>query len=146
VIVGRIAGHRFPRPKGWELMTFLGGKALFFTLALGIPMLLHSFWIVLSFYAIVSFVQGVVLSVVFQMAHCVEEADFPVPQDESGRMDNAWAVHQVETTVDFARRNNVDLIVVRENTEDLYSGIEHEIAPGVVEEPAASAPEYATAR
>jgi isocitrate dehydrogenase (NAD+) len=29
--------------------------------------------------------------------------------------------------------SNVDLIVVRENTEDLYSGIEHEVAPGVVE-------------
>jgi isocitrate dehydrogenase (NAD+) len=29
--------------------------------------------------------------------------------------------------------SNVDLIVVRENTEDLYSGIEHQIAPGVVE-------------
>jgi isocitrate dehydrogenase (NAD+) len=28
---------------------------------------------------------------------------------------------------------NVDLIVVRENTEDLYSGIEHVVAPGVVE-------------
>ncbi|MGO9451487.1 MAG: isocitrate/isopropylmalate dehydrogenase family protein [Candidatus Binataceae bacterium] len=28
---------------------------------------------------------------------------------------------------------NVDLIVVRENTEDLYAGIEHEVAPGVVE-------------
>ncbi len=28
---------------------------------------------------------------------------------------------------------NVDLIVVRENTEDLYSGIEHEVARGVVE-------------
>jgi isocitrate dehydrogenase (NAD+) len=28
---------------------------------------------------------------------------------------------------------NVNLVVVRENTEDLYSGIEHEIAPGVVE-------------
>jgi len=27
----------------------------------------------------------------------------------------------------------VDLIVVRENTEDLYSGIEHQVAPGVVE-------------
>src|SRR6202158_2159594 len=27
----------------------------------------------------------------------------------------------------------VDLVVVRENTEDLYSGIEHQIAPGVVE-------------
>ncbi|HYK64431.1 MAG TPA: isocitrate/isopropylmalate family dehydrogenase, partial [Patescibacteria group bacterium] len=29
--------------------------------------------------------------------------------------------------------SNVDLIVIRENTEDLYSGIEHEVAPGVVE-------------
>lgn len=28
---------------------------------------------------------------------------------------------------------NVDLIVVRENTEDVYAGIEHQIAPGVVE-------------
>ena len=29
--------------------------------------------------------------------------------------------------------NNVDLIIVRENTEDLYSGLEHTVAPGVVE-------------
>ena len=28
---------------------------------------------------------------------------------------------------------NVDLVIVRENTEDLYSGIEHQVAPGVVE-------------
>lgn len=31
------------------------------------------------------------------------------------------------------RFSGVDIIVVRENTEDLYSGIEHQIAPGVVE-------------
>ena len=29
--------------------------------------------------------------------------------------------------------DNVDLIIVRENTEDLYSGLEHEVVPGVVE-------------
>jgi isocitrate dehydrogenase (NAD+) len=28
---------------------------------------------------------------------------------------------------------DIDLVVVRENTEDLYAGIEHEISPGVVE-------------
>jgi len=28
---------------------------------------------------------------------------------------------------------NVNLIIVRENTEDLYSGLEHEVVPGVVE-------------
>jgi isocitrate dehydrogenase (NAD+) len=31
------------------------------------------------------------------------------------------------------RFSNVDLIIVRENTEDLYSGLEHEVVPGVVE-------------
>jgi isocitrate dehydrogenase (NAD+) len=32
-----------------------------------------------------------------------------------------------------SRFQDVDLIIVRENTEDLYSGLEHEIIPGVVE-------------
>ncbi len=31
------------------------------------------------------------------------------------------------------RYEDIDLIVVRENTEDLYSGLEHEVVPGVVE-------------
>ncbi len=32
-----------------------------------------------------------------------------------------------------ARFTGVDLVIVRENTEDLYAGLEHEIIPGVVE-------------
>ena len=32
-----------------------------------------------------------------------------------------------------SRFGDIDLIVVRENTEDLYSGIEHRVAPGVTE-------------
>ena len=32
-----------------------------------------------------------------------------------------------------SRFEGVDLIIVRENTEDLYSGLEHEVVPGVVE-------------
>jgi isocitrate dehydrogenase (NAD+) len=32
-----------------------------------------------------------------------------------------------------SRFGNVDLIIVRENTEGLYSGLEHEVVPGVVE-------------
>jgi isocitrate dehydrogenase (NAD+) len=32
-----------------------------------------------------------------------------------------------------SRFANVDLIIVRENTEDLYAGLEHQIIPGVVE-------------
>src|SRR3954465_15272587 len=32
-----------------------------------------------------------------------------------------------------SRFQGVDLIIVRENTEDLYAGLEHEIVPGIVE-------------
>jgi isocitrate dehydrogenase (NAD+) len=32
-----------------------------------------------------------------------------------------------------SRFQNVDLVIVRENTEDLYAGLEHRIVPGVVE-------------
>jgi len=32
-----------------------------------------------------------------------------------------------------ARYEHVDLVIIRENTEDLYAGLEHEVVPGVVE-------------
>ena len=32
-----------------------------------------------------------------------------------------------------SRFTNVDLVIVRENTEDLYAGLEHTVVPGVVE-------------
>jgi linoleoyl-CoA desaturase len=107
VLAGRIEGRRFARPRGWDLATFLGGKAVFFSLAFGIPLLLYPLWVVLLCYLATSFVQGLALSIVFQLAHCVEEADFPLPREDTGRLENSWAVHQVETTVDFAPRNRL---------------------------------------
>ena len=32
-----------------------------------------------------------------------------------------------------SRYSDIDLVIIRENTEDLYSGLEHEVVPGVVE-------------
>jgi linoleoyl-CoA desaturase len=110
IATGRIGGHKIPRPKGKDLLVFIGGKVVFFSLAFAIPMLLHPVWAVLVVYAIAAFVSGVVLSVVFQLAHCVEEAEFPMPvTDEHGaqRMPTDWAIHQVQTTVDFARRSRI---------------------------------------
>jgi linoleoyl-CoA desaturase len=102
LITGKIKLHRFPRPKGWDLVIFIGGKLFFFTLAFLVPMLLHPVWQVLLYYLITSFILGSLSTVVFQLAHCVEEAAFPVPPEASGRIASAWAVHQVETTVNFA--------------------------------------------
>jgi linoleoyl-CoA desaturase len=107
VIRGRTGAHRLPRPKGWDMVLFIAGKSIFFTLALAIPMLLHPTWVVLLFWLLSTYVQGEVLSVVFQLGHCVEETAFPMPQPETGRMEAAWATHQIETTVDFARDNRL---------------------------------------
>src|SRR5690606_26216276 len=38
VILGRIAGHRIPRPKKWDLLVFLAGKTFFFTFAFVVPL------------------------------------------------------------------------------------------------------------
>lgn len=107
LITRRIGGQPVPRPRGGELLVFVAGKVVFFTGAFLVPLALHPAWAVLAGYAIATFVAGITLSVVFQMAHCVEEAEFPVPAEPGGRVARAWAVHQVETTVDFARRSRV---------------------------------------
>ncbi len=103
----RIARQHFPRPQGWDLVQLVGGKAAFFTWALIVPALFHPWWLVLVGYLSTAFVLGVVLSVVFQVAHCVEEAAFPAPPPGTDRLVDAWAVHQVQTTVDFARGNRL---------------------------------------
>jgi linoleoyl-CoA desaturase len=101
--LGRIGGHRYPRPKGWDLVTFIAGKLAFFSLAFVVPMLLHPVWKVLLLYVLASFVLGVVMSIVFQLAHCVPQAAFPPAPEGGAHLETSWAVHQAETTVDFAR-------------------------------------------
>lgn len=103
---GRIGEHRYRPLRGGELATFIVGKVLFFTIAFGVPLLFHSAGIVALFYIFIAFITGIVLGVVFQLAHAVEEARFPRPQT-SGHIDQSWAIHQVETTVDFARKSRV---------------------------------------
>ena len=77
ICTGRIGGHKIPRPKGKDLVVFIAGKVVFLSMAFVIPMLLHPVWAVLAVYALAAFVSGVVLSVVFQLAHCVQKPRSP---------------------------------------------------------------------
>ena len=105
LITGKIGDRVYPRPKGSSLAILLGGKLVFFTLAFAIPLQFHSVWLVLASYGLVAVTLGILLSVVFQLAHIVEEADFPIPVAEIGVIENDWAIHQIETTVNFSRHN-----------------------------------------
>ena len=68
-------------------------------------MLFHPWWTVLVFYATTAYLLGLLLAVVFQLAHCVDGAAFPRLAPGTGRVSDAWAVHQVRTSVDFAQSN-----------------------------------------
>ena len=102
---GKIGDHSIPRPRGTELALFVLGKVIFFGWAFAIPSLLHSWPSILLVYVLAAGWTGVLLSVVFQLAHCVEETTFWVPPEDGGRMENSWAAHQIATTADFAPRN-----------------------------------------
>ncbi len=101
LVRGRIGPHAFPRPRGRELAAFVAGKLVFVGWALVLPVLVfRSGWPV-ALFLLGSLALGVVLSVVFQLAHAVPEATF---HSASGgqRMPTGWAEHQVRATVDFA--------------------------------------------
>src|SRR6266404_5678404 len=79
-------------------------------------------------YKLVTGVQTCALPIlVFQLGHCVEEAAFPLPRPDTGRMEAAWAVHQVETTVDFAR----DSRLITWFVGGLTFQIEHHLFPRI---------------
>ncbi len=106
-VSGRIHTHPTPRPKGGNLVVFIGGKALFFTLALVLPLSRHPVSIILFYYAVVVLIMGIPLSVVFQLPHCTGLSDFPLPDKASHMMENPWAVHQAQVTLDYDRHSRV---------------------------------------
>jgi linoleoyl-CoA desaturase len=127
IIRGKMGDHPIPRPKGWNLVQFIAGKLVFLTIAFAIPMIFHPWWVVLLFYALIASVIGIVLTVVFQLAHAVEGAEFTIPDGDSNKIDNAWAIHQAESTVDFARGNRIASYVLG----GLNYQIEHHLFPRI---------------
>lgn len=73
----------------------------------------------------VHFVAGFVLASIFQLAHVMEETEFPTP--EEGKVENQWAVHQLKTTLNFANRNRLFTWFVG----GLNFQVEHHLFPNI---------------
>ena len=103
-------------------------KLVYYGYALALPLLLiHAAWwkILLGFLA-VHMIAGVILGVVFQLAHVVEGTEYPLP-DEGGNMEHTWAVHEMLTTANFSRKSKVICWYVG----GLNFQIEHHLFPKV---------------
>jgi linoleoyl-CoA desaturase len=86
-----------------EHFNFWISKVLNYVLFIVIPISQVGFVNFIIGYFIMAFTTGVVISVVFQLAHIVEEAHFFNPDTKGLTVVEAeWAVYQLNTTVDFA--------------------------------------------
>lgn len=103
----RMGPHHVPKLGRAELVRFVAAKLFFFGWAIILPAFFHPLLHVLLFHFIAVFTLGITLSIVFQLAHCVEEAEFPRPAPAGKPMANDPATHQVETCVDFAQGSAV---------------------------------------
>lgn len=91
-----------------ELTKLIVTKILYVFFTVALPMLVTSlaWWQVLIGVVAMHLTAGYILTMIFQMAHIVEEVEQPLPNDE-GNIENAWAVHQLQTTANFARKNRL---------------------------------------
>ena len=103
---GRLGSRAFAPARGWPLARAVALKAAFLSWAFVVPALLHPTWALIPLWAIGVSTLGIVLAGVFQLAHCVGEAEF-YRFDAARATKSDWAEHQVSTTVDFARGNRL---------------------------------------
>jgi linoleoyl-CoA desaturase len=83
--------------KLFHFFTFLVVPSLFFALP---------FIQVLAGFCLMHFVAGLILTVIFQLAHSLEGTAHPLP-DSHGVIENDWAIHQLHTTMNFSPHNRL---------------------------------------
>lgn len=91
-----------------ELAIIVLSKSLYLTYTIAIPLLLFDvvWWQYLLCFLTMHLVAGLILSLIFQPAHVVDLAEFPIPNDNN-EIENGWAVHELLTTANFARKNTL---------------------------------------
>jgi linoleoyl-CoA desaturase len=81
----------------------------------------------LTGFLILHMTMGLVLSIVFQLAHVVEKTSFDSVAEDNKVIASEWAIHEVKTTADFAPRNKVISWLVG----GLNFQIEHHLFPQI---------------
>jgi linoleoyl-CoA desaturase len=97
----------------WKMSTknhiiFWATKVCYVTFYIVLPMMVWGFLPWLAGFFLLNAVMGLILSLVFQLAHVVENTEFEhIPLDATKHIETAWAEHQMKTTANFAMGNKV---------------------------------------
>lgn len=111
-----------------EYTKMIAYKLIYLFVIIGLPIILTNFtwWQVVIGFIVMHFITGAILSTIFQMAHVVEGAEQPMP-NEKGIIENDWAIHQLNTTSDFGRKN----LFLNWYIGGLNFQIEHHLFPNI---------------
>ncbi len=103
-------------------------KIVYYSLWIILPLFVMDlpWWKILIGFFIMHYVAGMILSLVFQLAHIVPKAETPLP-DKDGNLEHTWAVHQLYTTSNFAPSN----WLINFYTGGLNHQVEHHIFPNI---------------
>jgi linoleoyl-CoA desaturase len=110
-----------------EHLGFWTAKILYALAIVVIPIYILGFgkWII--GFLITSMTTGFIISIVFQLAHTVEHTAFPLPSADTNKIENEWAIHQINTTANFATKNKLISWLVG----GLNFQIEHHLFPKI---------------
>jgi linoleoyl-CoA desaturase len=103
----KIGSHVNDHPKR-EYFNLFFYKLLYYGMYIVLPLVVMdiTWWQFLIGYLAMNFTMGLVLGLVFQLAHLVEETTIPHPK-ESENIEESWAEHQMRTTSNFARKSKL---------------------------------------
>lgn len=110
-----------------EHFNFWVWKLIHFSLFIVIPIYTIGLVETIIGYNIMGFVCGLLLAIVFQLAHVVEETDFVTPISDTTQIEKEWAIHQVSTTANFATKSKL----VNRLLGGLNFQIEHHLFPRI---------------
>jgi linoleoyl-CoA desaturase len=81
-------------------------KLFYFTYALIIPLIVIpvSPLLIVGSFLLMHFMTGILISMVFQVAHVIPETEYPLPQ-ENNNIETDWHIHQLQTTANFLPNN-----------------------------------------
>ncbi len=111
-----------------ESLILGASKMVYLGYILVLPILFTSllWWQVVVGILIMHYIAGFILAIIFQPAHVIEGAEFPLP-DQNNSLENNWSVHQLLTTTNFGNNSKWFSWFVG----GLNYQIEHHLFPGV---------------
>jgi linoleoyl-CoA desaturase len=110
------------------LFSMITWKIAYYSYALVLPMLMvpKTWWLILLAFLCMHFVTGLLVSLVFQIAHIMPDNEFPLP-NKSGIIEDDWYGHQFATTSNFSPNSKVLFWLIG----GLNFQIEHHVLPDV---------------